>query len=72
MRNVNVRHLIHSGVHPNKARCQGATHHFKVQVQGKCVSALTINFPADIRMRSPIEVTNKSGQKIESQVSVND
>lgn len=71
MRNANISHLVHSGAHPNSARFQGATHHFEVHVQGKALSALTINLPDDVKMRSGIEVTNQSGQKIESQVSVN-
>ena len=71
MQNANISHLIHSGAHPNKARFQGATHHFEVHVQGKALSVLTINLPEDIKMRGGIEVTNQSGQKIESQVSVN-
>ena len=71
MQNANIPHLIHSGAHPNKARFQGATHHFEVHVQGKALSALTIDLPDDVKMRSGIEITNQSGQKIESQVSVN-
>ncbi len=71
MKNANVPHLVHTGAHPNKARFQGATHHFEVHVQGKALSALTIDLPEDVKMRGPIEVTNQSGQKIESQVSVN-
>ncbi|MEG3864795.1 MULTISPECIES: DUF2808 domain-containing protein [unclassified Microcoleus] len=71
MRNANISHLIHSGAHPNSARFQGATHHFEVHVQGKPLSALTIDLPDDVKMRSGIDVTNQSGQKIESQVSVN-
>lgn len=71
MQNANIPHLVHSGAHPNKARFQGATHHFEVHVQGKALSSMTIDLPEDIRMRSGIEVTNQSGQKIESQVSVN-
>ncbi len=71
MQNANIPHLIHSGAHPNKARFQGATHHFEVHVQGKALSALVIDLPDDVKMRSGIEITNQSGQKIESQVSVN-
>ena len=71
MQNANISHIIHSDAHPNKARFQGATHHFEVHVQGKALSVLTINLPEDIKMRGGIEVTNQSGQKIESQVSVN-
>ena len=71
MRNANISHLVHSGAHPNSARFQGATHHFEVHVQGKALSALTINLPDDVKMHSGIDITNQSGQKIESQVSVN-
>ncbi len=71
IQNANVPHLIHSGAHPNKARFQGATHHFEVHVQGKALSALAIELPEDVKLRSGIEVKNPSGQKIESQVSVN-
>lgn len=71
MQNANVPHLIHSGAHPNQARFQGATHHFEVHVQGKALSSMTIDLPDDVKMRSGIEITNQSGQKIESQVSVN-
>ncbi|MEG3842900.1 DUF2808 domain-containing protein [Microcoleus sp. herbarium14] len=71
MQNANVPHLVHSGAHPNKARFQGATHHFEVHVQGRALSVLAIDLPDDVKMRSGIEVTNQSGQKIESQVSVN-
>lgn len=71
MQNANFPHLVHSGAHPNKARFQGATHHFEVHVQGKALSALAIDLPDDVKLRSGIEVTNQSGQKIESQVSVN-
>ncbi|AFZ10435.1 DUF2808 domain-containing protein [Microcoleus sp. F8-D3] len=71
MRNANISHLVHSGAHPNSARFQGATHHFEVHVQGISLSALAIDLPEDVKMRSGIEVTNQSGQKIESQVSVN-
>ena len=71
MRNANVPHLIGGAATPNKARFQGATHHFKVHVQGRALSSMTIDLPDDVKMPSGIEVTNQSGQKIESQVSVN-
>lgn len=71
MQNANIPHLVHGGAHPNKARFQGATHHFEVHVQGRALLALTIDLPEDVKMRDSIEITNQSGQKIESQVSVN-
>ncbi|MBE9093426.1 DUF2808 domain-containing protein [Tychonema sp. LEGE 07203] len=71
MQNANIPHIVGSAATPNKARFQGANHHFKVHVQGKALAALAIDLPEDVKMCGPIEVKNQSGQKIESQVSVN-
>lgn len=71
MRNANVPHIVGSAATPNRARFQGATHHFEVHVQGRALWALTIDLPEGVKMRGSIEVKNQSGQKIESQVSVN-
>jgi len=71
MQNANIPHIVGSAATPNKARFQGATHHFEVHVQGRALSSMTIDLPDDVKMRSGIEITNQSGQKIESQVSVN-
>ena len=71
MQNANIPHLVGSAATPNKARFQGATHHFEVHVQGKALSALTINLPEDVKMRGSIEIKSQSGKKIESQASVN-
>ncbi len=71
MRNANVPHIVSSAATPNRARFQSATHRFEVHVQGRALSALVIDLPEDVKMRGSIEVTNQSGQKIESQVSVN-
>ena len=52
MRNANIYHLIHSGAY-----------HFEVHVQGKALSALTIDLPDHVKMRSGIDVTNQNESK---------
>jgi len=71
MQNANVPHLVGSAATPNKARFQGARHHFEVHVQGRALSEIAIALPADLSIRGGIEVKNQSHQKIETQVSVN-
>jgi len=71
MQNANIPHLVGSAATPNKARFQGATHHFEVHVQGRTLSEIAIALPDDLSIRGGIEVKNQSHQKIETQVSVN-
>ncbi len=71
MQNANIPHLVGSAATPNKARFQGATHHFEVHVQGRTLSEIAIALPDDLRISGGIEVKNQSNQKIETQVSVN-
>ncbi|WP_293133621.1 DUF2808 domain-containing protein [Microcoleus sp. bin38.metabat.b11b12b14.051] len=71
MQNANVAHLVGSAATPNRAGFQGATHRFDVHVQGRSLSEIAIALPDDLSIRGGIEVKNQSGQKIESQVSVN-
>lgn len=65
-------HLVHDGAHPNEARALSVTHHFEVHVQGSELSQLIINLPEGIKVRRGIEVTDRSGQKIDTTVSIND
>ena len=71
MQNANVPHLIGSAATPNRAGFQGATHRFDLHVQGRTLSEIAIAIPDDLSIRGGIEVKNQSGQKIETQVSVN-
>ncbi len=71
MQNANIPHLVGSAATPNKARFQGATHHFEVHVQGRALSEIAIAIPDNLSIRGGIEVKNQSNQKIKTQVSVN-
>ncbi|PSB30013.1 hypothetical protein C7B69_08940 [filamentous cyanobacterium Phorm 46] len=71
MQNANIPHLVGSAATPNKARFQGATHHFEVHVQGRALSEIAIAIPDNLSIRGGIEVKNQSNQKIDTQVSVN-
>jgi len=70
-RYLKVTHIIHSGAHPNNARCPNPTHHFEIHVQGSAISALSIDIPEEIKISKGIEVTNQSGNRINAQVSIN-
>lgn len=67
-----ITHLGNSAAIPSNSRFQGAIHNFEVHVQGKALSELSIDLPKGVSIRKGIDVTNKSGQKIETAVSVND
>jgi len=65
-------HLVHSGAHPNSVRTPNATHHFKLYVEGKALSQLSIDLPEGISISRGIEVTDQSGKKVDETVSIND
>jgi hypothetical protein len=64
-------HVFNSAAVPTNARVQGATHKFKVHVQDNPISELSIELPEDVSLSKDIEVTDRSGQKIDAQTSVN-
>ena len=71
LRDANFPHLGNSGATPNNARVLDATHYFEIHVQGKALSELSIDLPEGVSIPKKIEVKNKSGQKIDAKVSVN-
>ncbi len=72
--NGKVPRIVHSNAHPNDARVQNATHHFELHVQGSALSELLIDSPDRLRIRdsNSILVTDRSGEKVNATVSVND
>ncbi|HEY9849149.1 MAG TPA: DUF2808 domain-containing protein [Leptolyngbyaceae cyanobacterium] len=66
-----ISHLLDSRAYPNDASFQGATHQFKVHVQGNALLELLIDLPEEVRISNGIEVKNQSGQKVPATVSIN-
>lgn len=65
-------HLVDTAAYPNNASSRNATHQFEVHVQGRALSEISIDLPEGVSIHRGIEVTNQSGEKIDTQVSVND
>jgi len=63
---------INSGAHPTNARVQNAVHHFEIDVPKSGLSSLSIELPEGISVRDEIEVKNQDGEKINTEVSMND
>jgi hypothetical protein len=63
-------HLFDSAAIPSNARFQNANHRFKVHVQKKPISELSIYLPEKVSLSKDIEVTDETGQKIDAQTSV--
>ncbi len=63
-------HLFDSAAIPSNARFQNANHRFKVHVQKKPISELSIYLPEKVSLSKDIEVTDETGQKIDAQTSI--
>lgn len=72
LREANAPHIVHSSAHPNGTRVPNATHHFEVHVQGKELSQLSFEVPDGVEVRDRIMVSDQSGKKIDSTVSIED
>ncbi len=70
-RNLRSTQIVHSGAHLTQSHFPGATHHFKVFVEGSALLELAIDLPEDISINRGIAVTNQLGQKIPATVSIN-
>ena len=66
-----ISHLLDSRAYPNDATFQGATHQFKVHVQGNALLELWIDLPEEVNISDGIEVKNQSNQKVPATVSIN-
>lgn len=64
--------IIHSGAHPNARRTPNATYHFELHVGSNALSQLEIDLPDQIDIPKQIEVTDRSGERIEATVSIDD
>jgi hypothetical protein len=64
-------HLFDSAAIPNNAAVTGATHRFKVHVQGSPLSQLSIEIPEGLQPAQGIEAIDGSGQKVPAEVSIN-
>ena len=72
LREANAPHIVHSSLHPNGTRVPNATQHFEVHVQGKELSQLSLEIPDSVNVSDRIMVTDQSGKKIDSTVSMKD
>ncbi len=72
LREANAPHIVHSSLHPNGTRVPNATQHFEVHVQGKELSQLSFEIPDGIDVSDRVMVSEKSGKKIDSTVSIKD
>ncbi|MBW4623367.1 MAG: DUF2808 domain-containing protein [Cyanosarcina radialis HA8281-LM2] len=62
--------IIHSGAHPNSQKTPNATYHFELHVGGNALSQLEIDLPDGIDVPKQIEVTDRSGERIDATVSI--
>ncbi|PSB30479.1 hypothetical protein [Chlorogloea sp. CCALA 695] len=72
LREANAPHIVHSSAHPNGTRVPNTTHHFEVHVQGKELSQLSFEVPDGVEVSDRIMVSDQSGKKIDSTVSIKD
>lgn len=72
LREANAPHIVHSSAHPNGTRVPNATHHFEVHVQGKELSQLSFEVLNGVEVSDRIMVSDQSGKKIDSTVSIKD
>ncbi|MBW4623848.1 MAG: DUF2808 domain-containing protein [Cyanosarcina radialis HA8281-LM2] len=63
--------IIHSGAHPNVRKTPNATYHFELHVGVNALSELAIDLPDGIDVPKQIEVTDRSGERIDTTVSFN-
>ncbi|MBE9224741.1 DUF2808 domain-containing protein [Phormidium sp. LEGE 05292] len=70
--NAKFTHVFDGTAYPISPQYQGAIHQFKVHVQGKALSELSIDLPEGVNITEGIEVTNQSGQKVAATISIND
>jgi len=70
LREANAPHIVHSSAHPNGTRVPNSTHHFEVHVQGKELSQLSFEVPDGVEVSDRIMVSDQSGKKIDSTVSI--
>lgn len=72
LRDANAPHIVHSSAHPNGVRVPISTNHLEVHVQGKELSQLSIDIPEGVEVSDRILVTDQTGKKIDSNVSLKD
>lgn len=65
-------HIIDSAAFPNDAEAMTATYEIEVHVQGKPLEGLSIDIPSEIKIDDGIEVKNSEGEKIATEVSINE
>lgn len=70
--NAKFTHVFDGTAYPIIPQYQRAIHQFKVHVQRKALSELSIDLPEEVSINEGIEVTNQSGQKLAAKVSIND
>jgi Protein of unknown function (DUF2808) len=68
--NAKITHIVDSAALPLDGFVQGATHRIDLHVKGQPLSELMINMPSGVKVNQGIEVTNKSGDKISTTVSI--
>jgi hypothetical protein len=67
-----VPHLARSGSDPNNPRHSSLGNYFiGVHVQGRSLTQLVIEAPAEVRLSDAIAITDQSGRPIDTTVSVN-
>ena len=72
LRDANAPHIVHSSTHPNGVHVPITTNHLEVHVQGKELSQLSIDIPEGVEVSDRIVVTDQTGKKIDSNVSIKD
>ena len=72
LRDANAPHIVHSNAHPNGTRVPITTHHFELHVQGKELSQLSFDIPNGVQVSDRIIVTDQTGKKIDSNISIKD
>ena len=64
-------HFVESAAYPDNARAPLATHEIELHVVGRALSQLSIDLPEGINVKNGIEITDKSGKKIDATASIN-
>lgn len=68
---IKFTHLGDSGARPDRAYVLGATHYFEVHVEGKPLSQVSISLPEILNLRDDVVVSDQSGQRLDTTVSIN-
>lgn len=69
---VKVTHLSDSGARPDRAYALSATHYFKVHIEGRSLSQISVALPKVIKVKNGVVVTDQAGQKLDTTSSVDD